>query len=371
MILPLANIAIVNVDITLLWLILSLLIAFQCTNPCNQRSMADEAPTNSFQSDLFDGLVSNSSLTSPPNGQSSAPLLSFDFVHEERLARTAIVVRDLLSQEECDKLIAFIDSHEKETEEVGSTDGEEDKRRIMTAASSSPTHRNNLRMCISSQSLSSTLLDRLRPVLTSIDQHNITCTAENSHTFLNKGFGMEGEWRVHSLNSCFRLCKYHSGGHFGPHYDSDFVVDAMKRRSLKTFMVYLNDDYEGGETNFVENHELNFDKERQIYCAPPETVFASLKARRGDCLVFDHLLLHEGQQVTAGQKYIIRSDLMYEKEEEEEVDGEEAAKRRRQREALELFQAGAKLEEGGDVTAAIQHYSRAFKICPEIEDAYA
>ena len=276
-------------------------------------------------------------------------------------------------------MITFIDAHEHTPSSSSSLTGEEQEKEQskeqprMTAASASPSHRNNQRLCISSPTLSSALLHRLRPVLTSLDEHEITCTADNAHKFLNKGFGMEGVWQIDSLNSCFRLCKYHPGGHFGPHYDSDFVVDPMQQRSLKTFMVYLNDSYEGGETNFVESHDLHFDKDRQIYCAPPESVFAGLKARRGDCLVFDHLLLHEGQQVTQGQKYIIRSDLMYKKQEDEGEGegGNDNTRRCRQREALTLFLAGAALEEEGHVDAAVQKYSRAFKICPEIEDAYA
>jgi hypothetical protein len=31
----------------------------------------------------------------------------------------------------------------------------------------------------------------------------------------------------------------------------------------------------------------------------------------GSVLVFDHLLLHEGSEVTAGVKYAVRSDLVY------------------------------------------------------------
>ena len=204
-----------------------------------------------------------------------------------------------------------------------------------------------------------------------MQQHRITCSEDNAHSFLNKGFGMLGDWTLQGLNPVFRLCKYRAGGHFGPHYDADFVLDPFRKRSLKTFMVYLNDNYEGGETNFLDSHELHLDSDRGIYCSPPECVFASLKARRGDCLVFDHLLLHEGQQVSRGEKYIIRSDVMFEKAPVVGLDEEAEEEERRQEEALSLYRAGVCLEEGGDVDGAIQLYRRAFKLCPEIEDAYS
>ena len=176
-------------------------------------------------------------------------------------------------------------------------------------------YRNNLRIIARNTSIAQELYERLAHVLNLIDQDIIVCTNENCSTFLNDGFGMNGTWKLSSLNSCFRLCKYHPGGHFGPHYDGDYVVDPVSSRSLKTFMIYLNDDYEGGETNFCDDHTLHFSTEKQIYCSPEGAIFSQLKARAGDCLVFDHHLLHEGGVVKEGVKYLMRSDVMYLKEE--------------------------------------------------------
>ena len=301
-----------------------------------------------LESPQFDALVR-------PSPHSATHSLTFDYVHEQLLGASAIVVHDLLSGEECEQLKCFMDLYDREAAYSGEV--------TMTPATPSLTHRNNQRVCVSSDALSEVLLTRLTPVLASLQQDIITCTEDNAESFLNKGFGMQGTWRVHSLNSRFRLCKYHTGGHFGPHYDSDFVVDPLRKRSLKTFMLYLNDSYEGGETNFVTSHDLHFDENAQIYCSPSESVFASLKAKRGDCLVFDHHLLHEGHQVIQGEKYIIRTDLMYEKDPCEETPQKE--------EALAIYLEGVRLEEDGLVDAAIQKYRKAFKMCPEIEDAYS
>jgi hypothetical protein len=286
--------------------------------------------------------------------------ISFEYLYvdEARLGKSAIVVKNLLNQEECEGLVAFIDAHDRLPGRAGEV--------VMVPASTDPSHRNNQRVCINSEALSDVLFSRLVPVMRSLNEDKITCTAENKHTFLNEGFGMKGEWCMHSLNSRFRLCKYHPGGHFGPHYDGDYVVDPVRYRSLKTFMIYLNDDYDGGQTNFVDSHDMHLDKEKGIYCSPLEKIFSSLKAERGDCLVFDHRILHEGQQVTSGMKYLIRSDLMY-RHEVNDMDEESKC----QEEALKLYMQGMKLEEEGEVDSAIKFYRRAFAKCPEIEYAYS
>ena len=60
--------------------------------------------------------------------------------------------------------------------------------------------------------------------------------------------------------------------------------------SYFTFMIYLNDDYEGGQTTF--NH-------------------VTIEPKQGTALIFQHDLEHEGKAVTQGIKYVLRTDIMY------------------------------------------------------------
>jgi len=95
------------------------------------------------------------------------------------------------------------------------------------------------------------------------------------------------------IENCEQLqvLRYKEGGHYNPHQDV-FYQDKNKR--LYTFIIALNDEYEGGETAFPvinENYKLN----------------------AGDALFFHTLdnygldtsdALHGGQPVKSGEKWV-------------------------------------------------------------------
>ena len=60
----------------------------------------------------------------------------------------------------------------------------------------------------------------------------------------------------------FRLCRYLPGGHFAPHFDGHYDKSPSER-SLKTLMVYLNGDFNGGSTNFVDEKQTLY---KVIWC---------------------------------------------------------------------------------------------------------
>lgn len=92
-------------------------------------------------------------------------------------------------------------------------------------------------------------------------------------------------------NERFRCYRYLPGQRFAPHYDGAFERSDIER-SLLTYIVYLNEGFEGGETGF-----LDYD----VTAIP----------RTGSALLFQHHMLHEGVSVRAGTKYVLRSDVMY------------------------------------------------------------
>jgi predicted 2-oxoglutarate/Fe(II)-dependent dioxygenase YbiX len=100
-------------------------------------------------------------------------------------------------------------------------------------------------------------------------------------------------WRAVGLNERFRFYRYDPGQRFAPHTDGCFRRDNGEQSQF-TFLVYLNDGFEGGATAFHEG--------RASLLVTPE---------RGQALVFDHRQVHEGRPVVRGRKSVLRTDVMY------------------------------------------------------------
>src|SRR6266436_493544 len=111
------------------------------------------------------------------------------------------------------------------------------------------------------------------------------CQAERFDSILHRNSSRQAL----GLNERLRFYRYGPDQQFAAHVDGSFVR-ANGERSLLTFMVYLNDGFEGGETKFTET---------------------TIQPRKAMALIFRHELLHEGAAVTSGRKYVLRSDVMF------------------------------------------------------------
>jgi predicted 2-oxoglutarate/Fe(II)-dependent dioxygenase YbiX len=88
-----------------------------------------------------------------------------------------------------------------------------------------------------------------------------------------------------------QVLRYTTGGHYAPHQD---VLKRHKNPRMYTFILALNDDYEGGETEFPN-------------------IKKKFKLNKGDVLFFDTLdnyelvtskALHGGRPVKYGEKWV-------------------------------------------------------------------
>ncbi len=70
-----------------------------------------------------------------------------------------------------------------------------------------------------------------------------------------------------------------------------------------TVQLYLNEGFEGGATQFIQEVNYKHIHERETLDVVPKT---------GYVLLFEHELLHTGQRLVKGRKYTIRTDIMYE-----------------------------------------------------------
>merc|ERR1712113_1147182 len=76
-------------------------------------------------------------------------------------------------------------------------------------------------------------------------------------------------------------------------------------RSIKTFMIYLNDEFEGGHTRFYSEDQCRY------HTGLPENLLYALRPEKGSCLIFNHRIVHDGEELLQGLKYILRTEVMY------------------------------------------------------------
>lgn len=96
-------------------------------------------------------------------------------------------------------------------------------------------------------------------------------------------------FEAYGLNDHFRFYRYKEGQQFKPHVDGSVKISPTEL-SLVTVLIYLNEDFKGGETTFVMENE-------------------SIKPETGMLCMFTHKQLHTGKPVPEGVKYVLRTDI--------------------------------------------------------------
>ena len=174
------------------------------------------------------------------------------------------IIDNFFSDKECQDWIAFSEDHTYQTATIGT--GRVQQVRLGV--------RNNDRIIYDDESLAESLYHRAK-------EHMVS---------------KFGKMSLHGLNSRFRFYRYALGQQFKPHQDGSYIKDKSTWSEF-AFLIYLNDDYVGGQTKFIR---------------------ATVEPKRGMALLFKHQLVHEGCPVIEGTKYVLRTDVMYKFQESEE-----------------------------------------------------
>lgn len=184
------------------------------------------------------------------------------------VAPDILTIEDFLSHEECDAEIAHAETLGFGEASVNTVRGAEINK----------DWRSNDRVMSDDPDRAARLWERLSPFMPSPFRKN---------------------WHRKDLNERLRYYRYDPGQLFDWHGDG-YYSRSENERSHFTFMVYLNDDYEGGCTSFQEER-------------PPYTGLGlfQIKPKKGMALVFWHPVFHRGDSVTKGRKYVLRTDVMY------------------------------------------------------------
>ena len=102
------------------------------------------------------------------------------------------------------------------------------------------------------------------------------------------------------VNDYFRFSKYTPGQYFGLHQDK-VNRDKNGSKAIMTINIFLNDNFEGGETCFYENDDATSTTQPAVVHAIPQT---------GRGAIFENQIWHTGNIVQKGYKYLLRTDVM-------------------------------------------------------------
>lgn len=187
------------------------------------------------------------------------------------LENKILTIDNLMTQQECQNLIMFSENKGYEEATVSLPSGPKMIKGI----------RDNYRVIYDDQEFADKMWDKIK------NQFPIQ---------------IEGHQPI-GLNPKFRFYRYDQNQRFNKHVDGRVkLTDNTKNEvgnpieSRVTFMIYLNDDYEGGETEFEET---------------------SIKAKTGMGLFFVHELKHKGSKIISGTKYVLRTDVFFQKSNQE------------------------------------------------------
>ncbi|MFZ6658460.1 prolyl hydroxylase family protein [Undibacterium sp. TJN19] len=173
-------------------------------------------------------------------------------VHTER----AFSVAQFLSADECAELIALAEAQGFIAAGVRTREGPK----------AMPMIRNNERVLLASPHWVALLWQRLSDITLPV---------------------LDGEIAV-GLPRDLRFYKYTPGQRFKMHKDGPWTEDGMV--SKLTMLVYLNEEFTGGSTDFRD---------------------CSIQPETGSALFFIHDTWHEGAAIQDGYKYVLRSDVLY------------------------------------------------------------
>jgi predicted 2-oxoglutarate/Fe(II)-dependent dioxygenase YbiX len=173
------------------------------------------------------------------------------------LGAGVFTIDGFLSDDECSTYIARGEALGYEAAAVKTDTGERIVRDV----------RNNDRVLLDDHAWAKALFQRARPLLPPMEAGGTLCGFNERLRFYRYGVQQQFDW----------------------HYDGSVCL-RDGRESTLTFMVYLNDNFEGGATDFR---------------------WTSVQPVQGTAVVFPHHLMHRGAPVLQGIKYVLRTDVMF------------------------------------------------------------
>lgn len=177
----------------------------------------------------------------------------------QQIDENIFTISDIFTRNECSQLIQRAESIGFEAASVRTANGPQMITQI----------RNNDRVVLSDTKLAADMWHRIVSFLPVID---------GGHAC--------------GVDSQIRFYRYLPGQQFKRHKDG-FVTNKLGQTSKLSYLVYLNNDCEGGSTIFRDYRHINGTREKIQHIVSPTA---------GTALLFRHEQWHEGSPVTAGVK---------------------------------------------------------------------
>ena len=169
-------------------------------------------------------------------------------------------------------------------------------------------NRNSHSCCFQSNNISDILYQRISKYLNNVsyfDCHS-SLSLNEYHKYVNNQI-IQQHGTLYCLNNNIRIEKYYNNQYLKIHRDGTVKINRDNYDNIYTIyaiIVYLNENYNDGYTQFVKDKEYN-PKTNELFD------YCNIRGNIGDALCFRHELLHSGGNVTNGTKYILRLDAAY------------------------------------------------------------
>jgi hypothetical protein len=158
------------------------------------------------------------------------------------------------------------------------------------------------------------------------------------------------------------------GGKFSAHFDGRRLED-LNTQSFLSVNIYLNTI---PSTSFGSTRILKSPFQPGSDAAPfplpaitPDQILFKIQPVLGTAAIFRDTVWHDGEELLEGEKFLLRTDVMYEREEEfdfERLYGK-LGDREKGEKALGIAEG---LEDAGNREEAVKWYKKAFRLCPEM-----
>lgn len=166
----------------------------------------------------------------------------------------------------------------------------------------------SLRASSFSTEFASFLSERIQPHFAQVTNFKNVPTDTDGHA----------SWRFSGVNPLMRFVRYPDGGELVGHYDAPYVYNQNKT-TLLTIVIYMHRDQSttGGRTRFLNDQQTVPFDQRDFSdwgrVATEDEVRIRIEPNMGGALVFPHRMLHDSEKVSGGEKWLLRTDLEFER----------------------------------------------------------